>query len=178
MPRSIFWHRRTRTSEPRQGRPHILVVWQAGSRIGSSALDILTTSEPISQGALPHWMLCSSRIGQTSDIICTREELQYLLRKWHHRRSVSPTRGRMHATDRDLAKSCSDTSPIAIFAPQEGPAASDREAGASVSAQRPAPIRLDSAVQRLRNAQTSLSTAATTLLNASAIFGQASRYAV
>lgn len=86
MPRSIFWHRRTRTSEPRQGSPHILVVWQAGSRIGSSALDILTTLEPISQGALPHWMLCSSRIGQTSDIICTREELQYLLRKWHHRR--------------------------------------------------------------------------------------------
>lgn len=84
----------------------------------------------------------------------------------------------MHGTAySDLAKSYSDTSPIALLAPQEGPATSDSKASASVSAQWPAPIRIDSTIQH-RNAEAGLSAAASTLLNASAIFGQASRHAV
>lgn len=85
----------------------------------------------------------------------------------------------MHGmADIDLAKSYSDASPVALLALQKGPATSDREASASISAQWPAPIRLDSTIQHLRNTEASLSTAASTLLNASAIFGQASRHAV
>lgn len=83
----------------------------------------------------------------------------------------------MHGTDSNMAKSGPDTSSVALLASQEEPATSDSEASASVSAQWPAPIRLDSAVQHVRYAQGSLSTAATTLLNAGAMYGQASRHA-